>query len=111
MAILHSGAGKYSEIGDDDYRAYLITRNQEPIVYHSQDILFKRLQVHVRSALSRIDRFLYWIGETIIKSQHRRLQREMMMRGIFDQYARFGRADDGGKDRRPSKQGGLHEGT
>jgi hypothetical protein len=105
MAILHSSAGKYREIGDDDYRAYLITRNQDPIVYHSQDIQFKRLQVHLRRAVNRIDRFVHWIGKTIIKSQHRRLQRELMMRGVLDQYARFTREDDSGRDghRPPSK--------
>lgn len=105
MAILHSGAGKYREIGDDDYRAYLITRNQEPIVYHSQDVQFRRLQVHVRRALHRLDRFLHWIGETIIKSSHQKLQRELMMRGVYQQYARYDRDDGGNREDhlRPSK--------
>lgn len=85
MAILHSGVGKYREFNDDDYRAYLITRNQEPIVYHSQDMQLKRLQVHVRSALNRLDRFLHWMSGVIIKSQHRKIQRELTMHGI-DQY-------------------------
>ncbi|WP_424626864.1 hypothetical protein [Bradyrhizobium sp. SYSU BS000235] len=73
MAILHPGAGKYRDISDDDYRAYLITRNQEPIVYHSRDVQFKRLQVHVRNTLNQIGRFLHWMHEVIIKSQSRRL--------------------------------------
>lgn len=104
MAILHSGAGKYREINDDDYRSYLITRNQEPIVYHSQDIQFKRLQVHVRSALNRIDRFLHWMSEAIIKSKHRRLQRELMMRGAYHHYAPDDRDDVARDDRqRPAK--------
>ena len=94
MAILHSGAGKYRELNDDDYRAYLITRNQEPIVYHSHDVQFKRLQVHVRSALNCIDRFLHWMSETIIKSKHQKLQRELMMRGVYRHYAPYDR-DDG----------------
>ncbi len=93
MAILHSGTGKYRELNDDDYRAYLITRNQEPIVYHSSDMQFKRLQVHMRSALNRIDRFLHWMGEAIIKSKHRRLQRELMMRGVYHHYAPYDRGD------------------
>jgi len=105
MAILHSSAGKYREINDDDYRSYLITRNQEPIVYHSQDIQFKRLQVHLRGALNRIDRFLHWMGETIIKSKHRRIQRELMMRGVYHHYAPYDR-DDGviQSDRRRSSR-------
>lgn len=105
MAILHSSAGKYREINDDDYRSYLITRNQEPIVYHSQDIQFKRLQVHLRGALNRIDRFLHWMGETIIKSKHRRIQRELMMRGVYHHYALYDR-DDGviQSDRRRSSR-------
>lgn len=94
MAILHSGAGKFREIHDDDYRAYLITRNQEPIVYHSQDMQFKRLQVYARSALNRIDRFLHWMSDVIIKSQHRKLQRELMMRGV-DQHFGPNDCDDG----------------
>lgn len=93
MAILHSGAGKYREINDDDYRAYLITRNQEPIVYHSQDIQFKRLQVHLRSVLGSIDRFLHWMGEVIIRSKHRGLQRELMMRGVYHHYPPYDRDD------------------
>ena len=87
MAILHSSAGKYREISDDDYRAYLISRNQEPIVYHSQDVQFKRLQVHIRGALTRIDRFLQWMSGIVIKSQHRKLQRELTMHGQRHHYA------------------------
>ena len=91
MAILHSGAGKYQELNDDDYRAYLITRNQAPIVYHSQDMQFKRLRVHVRGALSRIDRFLHWMSQAIAKSTRRRIQRELMMRGVYHRYAPYDR--------------------
>jgi hypothetical protein len=91
MAILHSGAGKYQELNDDDYRAYLVTRNQAPIVYHSQDMQFKRLRVHVRGALNRIDRFLHWMSQAMAKSTRRRLQRELMMRGVYHHYAPYDR--------------------
>jgi hypothetical protein len=91
MAILHSGAGKYQDLNDDDYRAYLITRNQAPIVYHSQDIQFKRLRVHVRSALFGIDRFLHWMSQVIAKSTRRRIWRELMMRGVYHHYAPYDR--------------------
>jgi hypothetical protein len=93
MAILRSGAGKFREINDDDYRSYLITRNQEPIVYHSQDMQFKRLQVYVRSALNRINRFLHWVSDVIIKSQHRKIQRELMMLDVDQHYAPHDRDD------------------
>lgn len=93
MAVLHSGAGKYREIGDDDYRAYLITRNQEPIVYHSRDMQFKRLQVYVRNALNRIVRLLHWMSDAIIKSKHQKIQHELMMRGVYHHYAPYDRAD------------------
>lgn len=91
MAILHSGAGKYRELNDDDYRAYLITRNQAPIVYHSREIQFKRLRVHVRGVLNGISRFLNWMSQAIAKSKRQRLQRELIMRGVYHHYAPYDR--------------------
>lgn len=90
MAILHSGA-EYQELNDDDYRSYLITRNQAPIVYHSQDMQFRRLRVHVRSALNGIDRFRHWMILAIAKSTRRKIQRELRMRGVYHHYVPYDR--------------------
>lgn len=82
MAYSHSGADKQRELNDNDYRAYLITRNQAPIVYHSRDMQIRRLCVYARATVGRIDGFLHWMIEAIAASKMRRLQRELALRSV-----------------------------
>lgn len=82
MAYSHSGADRKPELNGDDYRAYLITRNQAPIVYRSRDMHVRRLRVYARAAVNRIDGFLHWMIEAIAASKMRRLQRELALRSV-----------------------------
>lgn len=82
MAYSYSGADKQRELNDDDYRAYLITRNQAPIVYHSRAMHIRRLRVYARATVGRIDGFLNWMIEAIAASKMRRLQRELALRSV-----------------------------
>ncbi len=59
MAALFSGDDNRNFHAEDDYRAYLISRNPPPIVHHSAATHWKRLRVHTR-----------------------RIQRELQLRGI-----------------------------
>lgn len=69
MAILFSGDENCNSYADDDYRAYLISRNPPPIVHHSASVQFKRLQVHARRMVSAVDFVLHWMTEAL--SRHR----------------------------------------
>jgi hypothetical protein len=65
---------------DDDYRAYLITRNNPAAGYGRS--YGKRDLVRVRSALRRVNGFLKNLIATIADSKMRRMQRELGLRGI-----------------------------
>ena len=67
-------------IYDDDYRAYLITRNNPAADYGRSH--GKRDLVRVRSALRRVNGFLKNLIATIADSKMRRMQRELGLRGI-----------------------------
>ena len=67
---------------DDDYRAYLITRNNPAADYRFGRSYGKRDLVRVRSALRRVNGFLKNLIATIADSKLRRMQRELGLRGI-----------------------------
>lgn len=86
MAALFSGDDihnlKRNFYAEDDYRAYLISRNPPPIVHHSGAVHWKRLQIHARRAVNGVDSALHWMIEALAKSKMRRIQRELQIRGI-----------------------------
>jgi hypothetical protein len=82
MAALFSGDERRSYYSEDDYRAYLISRNPPPIVYHSAHVYWKRLRVRARRVASRADSVLNWIIEALARSKTRRIRRELQLRGI-----------------------------
>ena len=50
-----SGADRFRDLaGDDAYRAWLISRNPPPIVYHSGEMQWKRLRVLARRVMGLI---------------------------------------------------------
>lgn len=50
-----SSADRFRDLaGDDAYRAWLISRNQPPIVYHSGEMQWKRLRVLARRVMGFI---------------------------------------------------------
>lgn len=82
MAALFTGDDKRSFYAENDYRAYLISRNQPPIVRHSAVIHWKRLRVHTRRAVNLVDFILHRMVEALARSKTRRIQRELQLRGI-----------------------------
>jgi len=58
----------------------------------------KRVRVHVRSALGRVDGYLKNMIEAIANAKLRRMQRELELRGI-----RFDRANDNWVTRNPDQ--------
>jgi hypothetical protein len=86
MAHLVSGNDKFPDLGyDDDYRFYLITRRDG-----SGDCRFarkhgKRIRVHARNALRRVNGYFKNMIEAISDAKVRRMERELGLRGIrFD---------------------------
>jgi hypothetical protein len=82
MATLFSGEENRNVYAEDDYRAYLISRNPPPIVHHCGAVRLKRLQVHVRRVVHGVDAVLHRMIEALARSKTRRIQRELQLRGI-----------------------------
>jgi hypothetical protein len=65
--------------GDEDaYRAWLISRAQPPIVYHTGKMHLKRLRVLARQFRSRFSAALTTIHQAIVAAKLRRVQRELI---------------------------------
>jgi hypothetical protein len=80
MGVLFSGVDKNRAPGDEDaYRAWLISRKQSPIVYHSGEMHLKRLRVLARKIRSRVGAALTMIHHAIVAAKQRRVQRELML--------------------------------
>ena len=70
---------------DDGYRSYLITRRQSLGDYRFGRTHGRRVHVHARSALRRVNGYLKNMIEAIASSKMRRIERELELRGIrFD---------------------------
>jgi hypothetical protein len=82
MAALFSGEDQRKFYAEDDYRAYLISRNPPPIVHHSAAVRFRRLQVHARRVVNGVDAVLHWLIAALERSKTRRIRRELQIRGI-----------------------------
>jgi hypothetical protein len=90
MAHFLTSDEKYRDLlHDDDYRSYLGDRSDQPGGYRFGRMRGKRVRVHVRSALRRVNRYLKNMIEAIANAKLRRMERELELRGI-----RFDRADD-----------------
>ena len=88
MTYLLDGDDKYRDlVYDDDYRAYLITRSASE--YRFAKSHGKRVRVHLRSTLRRVNGFFSKLIEAIADSKVRRMQRELALRGV-----RYGRLND-----------------
>ncbi len=77
---------KYRDlIYDDDYRSYLTARSKSPDGYKFGRIQGKRVRVHARGALGRVNGYFRSMIEAIANSKLRRMERELELRGIrFD---------------------------
>jgi hypothetical protein len=76
--MLHSHQDRIRNRTGDAYRAYLISRNPPPIVYHSGEMHLKRLRVLARKVRTHVSAALEFIHKAIIAAKMRRVQRELM---------------------------------
>jgi hypothetical protein len=82
MSVLFSGAGKTRAPRDEHaYRAWLISRQQSPILYRSGAMQLKRLRVLARKIGSHVRAALTTMHEAIVAAKMRRVQRELMFHG------------------------------
>ena len=96
MAVSLLRTDTHESFPEDDYRAYLISRNQPPIVHHASGIRLRRLQVRLNGAVKVVDSLLHRMVEALARSKIRRIERELQLRGI--RYAQ--RTDDDPSSRR-----------
>jgi hypothetical protein len=90
MAHLLTGDDKNRDLTyDDAYRSYLITRRDPPSDYRFGRTHGKRVRVHARTALRRVNGYLKNMIEAIANAKLRRMERELELRGI-----RYERAND-----------------
>ena len=83
MAHLVSGNDKFPDLGyDDDYRFYLITRRDASGDYRFARKHGKRIRVHARNALRRVNGYFKTMIEAISDAKVRRMERELALRGI-----------------------------
>jgi hypothetical protein len=86
MAHFLAGDDKYPDLTyDDDYRSYLMARRDEPGGYRFGRTQGKRVSVHARTALRRVNGYLKTMIDAIANAMLRRMERELELRGIrFD---------------------------
>ena len=78
MSVLFSGVDKTHAPRDEDaYRAWLISRQQSPIVHHSGAMHLKRLRVLARKINNHIRAALASIHYAIVAAKMRRIRREL----------------------------------
>jgi hypothetical protein len=87
---------RHEPFPEDDYRAWLISRNPPPIVYHSCGIRLARLRVRFDRLIQAVDRGLHRMIEALERSKMRRIERELQLRGI-----RYSQSTDEGGSARP----------
>jgi hypothetical protein len=79
MSVLFSGVDKMRVPGDEEaYRAWLVSREQPPIVYHSGQMHLKRLRVLARKIRNRVRAAFTAIHQAIVAAKMRRVRRELM---------------------------------
>jgi hypothetical protein len=99
MAHFLTSDEKYRDLlHDDDYRSYLGDQSYSPGGYRLGRTPGKRVRVHVRSALRRVNSYLKNVIEAIANAKLRRMERELELRGI-----RFDRPDDNWLTRDPGR--------
>jgi hypothetical protein len=82
MAALFSGEDHRNFRAEDDYRAYLISRDPPPIIHHSGAVRLKRLRVHLRRMVQGVDTVLHRLIAALERSKTRRIRNELQLRGI-----------------------------
>ena len=90
MSVSFSGMDKTrAPRGEDAYRAWLISRAQPPIVYHSGKMHLKRLGVLARKIKSHVRAALTTFHQAIIAAKMRRIRRGLIFHaGSHDAWSR-----------------------
>jgi hypothetical protein len=83
MARLISSDDKNRDLTyDEAYRWYLITRSDPPSDHRFGRTHGKRVRVHARTALRRVNGYLKNMIEAIANAKLRRMERDLELRGI-----------------------------
>jgi hypothetical protein len=90
MSVLFSGVDDTpAPLDEEAYRAWLISRQQSPIVYHSGAMHLKRLRALARKISSHARAALTTIHEAIVAAKMRRIRRELIFHaGTHDEWSR-----------------------
>jgi hypothetical protein len=90
MGVLFSGVDKNrAPVDENAYRAWLISRKQSPIMYHSGAMQLKRLRVLARKFRNLVSAALTMIHQAIVAAKLRRVQRELIFHaGSHDEWSR-----------------------
>ena len=70
--------------GDDAYRAWLISRNQAPIIHHSGDMHWKRLLVAARHAVNHVRGAFAALRVALVADKMRRVRHDLARHGGRD---------------------------
>jgi hypothetical protein len=82
MSVLFSGVDDTpAPLDEEAYRAWLISRQQSPIVVHSGAMHLKRLRVLARKISTHIRAALATMHQAIIAAKIRRVRRELTFHG------------------------------
>jgi hypothetical protein len=90
MSVLFSGVDDTpAPLDEEAYRAWLISRQQSPIVYHSGAMHLKRLRVFARNINSHVRAALTTMHQAIVAAKMRRIRRELIFHaGSHDEWSR-----------------------
>ena len=90
MSVLFSGVDYTpAPLDEEAYRAWLISRAQPPIVYHSGATHLKRLRVLARKLKSHLRAALTALHQAIVAAKMRRIRRELTFHaGSHDELSR-----------------------
>lgn len=78
MTMFHTRNHQCDDFAADDaYRAWLISRNQQPILYHSGDVQWKRLCVAIRHMRDHIKSAFAAIHMALVADKMRRVRQEL----------------------------------
>jgi hypothetical protein len=101
MSVLFSGVDDTpAPLDEEAYRAWLISRQQSPIVHHSGAMHLKRLRVLARKISGRVLAALTTIHEAIVAAKMRRIRRELIFHaGSHDEWSRSRWREGPGSDR------------
>jgi hypothetical protein len=100
MSVLFSGVDETGfPLDEEAYRAWLISRQQSPIVHHSGAMHLKRLRVLARKINNHVHAALSTMHEAIVAAKMRRIRRELTFHaGSHEEWSRSKRREGPGPD-------------